>query len=121
VTDNSAAVFAVVTLLSYPLSLFTSLAKQERFPRQLNLLIAMAVAALGGVLVEWMTGGFAHLSAPADYIACATSLFTAMQLVYVGIKDSGVEAALAAFPASPAAAPTCCGDCRCCAATAPGE
>jgi ABC-type enterochelin transport system permease subunit len=121
VTDNSVAVLAVVTMLSYPMSLFASLAKQEQFPKQLNLLVVMAVAAAGGALVEWMTGGFGHLSAPADYVSCATALFAAMQMVYIGIKDSTAEAILAAFPGRRESSAGCCDDCRCCTPDTPTE
>jgi hypothetical protein len=93
--SSAAALALVVTLLQVVLVPLISLAKQERFGKQVNALLALALAAAGGTLVTVLTGGLAGLTDPTRWTAIMSATYTASQLVYHALfADSPLDRAL---------------------------
>lgn len=105
-SPDLAAIGFVIALLTPVVNVVASAAKQNHFPKQVNALLALGISALGGVIVEIATGGFAGLPDPANWASIAALCYTASQLVYHSIfKDSQLDTVLADWPSRPQAEP----------------
>lgn len=93
VAQPSASGIALAVLITGGLlNPITSLAKAERFPKQVNALIALALSAAGGAIAVAVTGGFAGLATPQNWMAIASMTYAASQLVYYGLfKDTKLD------------------------------
>lgn len=96
---NIAAVILLLGLLVNPL---TSLAKQDKFPQSLNALIAIVLAAVGGLAVV-LPGTGLHLADPAAWAGIAGAIYSSSQTIYHTLfHDSPLDRVLTAFPGKPA-------------------
>lgn len=97
--DNTAAVATVIAILTPVGSFLASLAKQNHWPKQVNTIISLCIAVIGGVATVGLTGGLHSIGSDAGSIlATGSILFTAMTAFYTAFKDSPLEQTLAAFP-----------------------
>ena len=93
---NATTVGFVILLMTPIVTLLSSLAKQNQWPKQANALVAMAVSLVGGGIIVVMTGGFTNVSDPANWASVGALVYTASQIVYHTLfKDSTLDTVLA--------------------------